>query len=335
MTAWMSRDGSGGHAVGELAHLAQIGLGQDVGARREHLGQLDERGAQRRDGARETLGAPAMRGLARAPRAVRRRSSGGGRGRTQPRTGTAARRRRTARTSARRGLEVDGRARDSARWTSTRRMRDGSASTTVSSWSPRRNRSPRPGCGRAPARSRRPAFGRGPRRRLAPSPARRSTLLERGRRVEHRGGAPAPPTWSAAAGSSCSSRMSPTSSSSRSSSVTMPAVPPNSSSTTARCRWARSISNSTLLSARRELAPAPPADGRRAVPARFEDVEHVQHADEVVESSRDTGHAAVTRLRDGARHLLGRRGFVHGEHGGPRRHDIAHDLLAELHQRPR
>ena len=142
-----------------------------------------------------------------------------------------------------------------------------------------------------------PPAGRRPCWSAPPAEATLEPLLDRrhrrGRRRPRTGAGPRRPAR--AARTSCSSKISPTSCSSRSSSVTMPRVPPNSSSTTARWRRSRCMSSSRSPQVRLAGAMATGRTGRRSPGPELEQVEGVQHADDLVEGARGRPAAGCSR----------------------------------------
>ena len=131
--------------------------------------------------------------------------------------------------------------------------------------------------------------------------------------------------------SSCSSKISPTSSSSRSSSVAMPE------------RAAELVEHHRevaplALHVEQQVAAGPAGRGHRHRPhgqriARLqpEQIERVQHADDVVERLAEHRDAAVAALGEDHADVVERRVLVDGHDVGARRHDLAHRPNAERH----
>ena len=131
--------------------------------------------------------------------------------------------------------------------------------------------------------------------------------------------------------SSCSSKISPTSSSSRSSSVAMPSVPPNSSSTTARWRRSRCISRSRSPQVRLAGVTDTGRTGSGSPGSQLEQIEGVEHADDLVEGPAVHRNPAVAALGEHHPDVLQRRVLVHRHDVGARGHDFAHGADAEGH----
>ena len=132
--------------------------------------------------------------------------------------------------------------------------------------------------------------------------------------------------------SSCSSKISPTSSSSRSSSVAMPRVPPNSSSTTARCRRSRCMSSSRSPQVRLAGVIATGRIGQRIARAELEEVERVQHADDVVQRAADRPGCRLYPLWAKTSRMSSSGGVLLDRHDvGARRHHLPHRPHAERH----
>ena len=131
--------------------------------------------------------------------------------------------------------------------------------------------------------------------------------------------------------SSCSSKISPTSSSSRSSSVTMPSVPPNSSRTTARWRRSRCMSSSRSPQVRLAGVDGHRPDRQRIARAQLEEIEGVQHPDDLVERAAVHRDAAVPALREHRADVLQRRVLLDRDDVGARRHHLAHRPTRERH----
>jgi hypothetical protein len=151
--------------------------------------------------------------------------------------------------------------------------------------------------------------------------------------------APSPSSTTGSVSTSYSSRISPTISSSRSSSVTRPAVPPYSSTTIASCLLALEL----LEQLGHPLGLGHEGRGPDQATARppassplgheLDQILHEDDAEDVVEVVRIHGDPRILLLTEERQQLVERRVAADRDDVRPRRHDLADERVAEVHDR--